>query len=94
MSCTGLKNGLKIFQIVSLVLVFRTKVFAVRTPSRRWTLNRYQVFSQSMLTDKSVSRRKYRQTVSELGWMSSRELQDLGINRAGIQSVLRQSVGR
>ncbi|MGV1753611.1 DUF1127 domain-containing protein [Agrobacterium sp. CG674] len=47
-----------------------------------------------MLTDKSVSRRKYRQTVSELGWMSSRELQDLGINRAGIQSVLRQSVGR
>ncbi|MBD8687826.1 MULTISPECIES: DUF1127 domain-containing protein [unclassified Rhizobium] len=47
-----------------------------------------------MLTDKSVSRRKYRQTVSGLGWMSSRELQDLGINRDGIQSVLRQSVGR
>jgi uncharacterized protein YjiS (DUF1127 family) len=38
--------------------------------------------------------RKYRQTVSELGRMSSRELQDLGINRADIQSVARQSVGR
>ncbi|WP_311273151.1 MULTISPECIES: DUF1127 domain-containing protein [unclassified Rhizobium] len=38
--------------------------------------------------------RKYRQTVSELGRMSLRELQDLGINRADIQSVARQSVGR
>ncbi|WP_082511945.1 DUF1127 domain-containing protein [Rhizobium sp. Root1204] len=38
--------------------------------------------------------RKYRQTVSELGRMSSRELQDLGINRADIQSVARQSVAR
>ncbi|WP_311272888.1 MULTISPECIES: DUF1127 domain-containing protein [unclassified Rhizobium] len=38
--------------------------------------------------------RKYRQTVSELGRMSSRELQDLGINRADIQSVARQSVRR
>ncbi|MBD8689814.1 MULTISPECIES: DUF1127 domain-containing protein [unclassified Rhizobium] len=38
--------------------------------------------------------RKYRQTVSELGRMSSRELQDLGINRVDIQSVARQSVGR
>ena len=38
--------------------------------------------------------RKYRQTVSELGRMSSRELQDLGISRADIQSVARQSVGR
>lgn len=31
--------------------------------------------------------RKYRQTVTELGRMSSRELQDLGINRADIHSV-------
>jgi uncharacterized protein YjiS (DUF1127 family) len=38
--------------------------------------------------------RKYRQTVTELGRMSSRELQDLGINRADIQSVARQSVAR
>ena len=38
--------------------------------------------------------RKYRQTVTELGRMSSRELRDLGINRADIQSVARQSVGR
>jgi uncharacterized protein YjiS (DUF1127 family) len=38
--------------------------------------------------------RKYRQTVTELGRMSSRELQDLGINRADIHSVARQSVAR
>ena len=38
--------------------------------------------------------RKYRQTVTELSRMSSRELQDLGINRADIQSVARQSVAR
>ena len=38
--------------------------------------------------------RKYRQTVTELGRMSSRELQDLGIDRADIHSVARQSVAR
>jgi uncharacterized protein YjiS (DUF1127 family) len=38
--------------------------------------------------------RKYRQTVTELGLMTSRELQDLGINRADIHSVARQSVVR
>ena len=38
--------------------------------------------------------RKYRQTVTELGRMSSRELQDLGINRADNGSVARQSVAR
>ncbi|MGV8937897.1 MAG: DUF1127 domain-containing protein [Allorhizobium sp.] len=38
--------------------------------------------------------RKYRQTVNELGRMSSRELQDLGINRADISNVARGSVGR
>jgi uncharacterized protein YjiS (DUF1127 family) len=38
--------------------------------------------------------RKYRQTVSELGRMSARELQDLGINRADIHSVARASVAR
>lgn len=38
--------------------------------------------------------RKYRQTVTELDRMSSRELQDLGINRADIRSVARASVGR
>lgn len=38
--------------------------------------------------------RKYRQTVTELGRMSSRELNDLGINRADIYSVARQSVAR
>lgn len=36
--------------------------------------------------------RKYRQTVNELGRMSTRELQDLGINRADIRSVARASV--
>jgi uncharacterized protein YjiS (DUF1127 family) len=38
--------------------------------------------------------RKYRQTVTELGRMSSRELQDLGIDRADIHRVARQSVAR
>jgi uncharacterized protein YjiS (DUF1127 family) len=38
--------------------------------------------------------RKYRQTVTELGRMSSRELQDLGIDRSDIHSVARQSVAR
>ncbi|WP_377299599.1 DUF1127 domain-containing protein [Rhizobium sp. SGZ-381] len=38
--------------------------------------------------------RKYRQTVTELGRMSSRELQDLGIDRADIDNIARQSVAR
>ncbi len=38
--------------------------------------------------------RKYRQTVTELGRMSSRELQDLGTDRADIHSVARASVAR
>jgi len=33
--------------------------------------------------------RKYRQTVSELGRMSNRELNDLGIDRSDIHSVAR-----
>ncbi|ACM38684.1 DUF1127 domain-containing protein [Agrobacterium vitis] len=36
--------------------------------------------------------RKYRQTVSELGRMTSRELQDLGIERSDIRRVARASV--
>ncbi|NEJ91893.1 DUF1127 domain-containing protein [Rhizobium ruizarguesonis] len=36
--------------------------------------------------------RKFRQTVTELGRMSSRELQDLGIDRADIRSVARASI--
>jgi uncharacterized protein YjiS (DUF1127 family) len=38
--------------------------------------------------------RKFRQTVTELGRMSSRELQDLGIDRADIRSLARASVSR
>jgi uncharacterized protein YjiS (DUF1127 family) len=34
---------------------------------------------------------KFRQTVAELGRMSSRELQDLGIERADIRRVARGS---
>ncbi|MGV3550976.1 DUF1127 domain-containing protein [Rhizobium sp.] len=34
---------------------------------------------------------KYRQTVAELGRMSARELQDLGIARADIRRVARAS---
>ncbi|MBF2713530.1 DUF1127 domain-containing protein [Agrobacterium vitis] len=36
--------------------------------------------------------RKYRQTVFELGRMTSRELQDLGIERSDIRRVARASV--
>jgi len=38
--------------------------------------------------------RKYRQTITELGRMTNRELNDLGINRADIDSVARASLAR
>lgn len=38
--------------------------------------------------------RKYRQTVTELGRMTSRELQDLGIDRSDIHNVARAPVAR
>jgi uncharacterized protein YjiS (DUF1127 family) len=38
--------------------------------------------------------RKYRQTVSELGRMSTRELNDLGIERGDIRSVARAAATR
>ncbi|MCA1404182.1 DUF1127 domain-containing protein [Ensifer sp. IC3342] len=38
--------------------------------------------------------RKYRQTVAELGRMSTRELNDLGITRGDIHRVARAAVGR
>ena len=38
--------------------------------------------------------RKYRQTVAELGRMSNRELNDLGIHRAEIRTVARAAVGQ
>ncbi|PKA44644.1 DUF1127 domain-containing protein (plasmid) [Rhizobium sullae] len=38
--------------------------------------------------------RKFRQTVAELGRMSSRELQDLGIDRADIRSIARGSLAK
>jgi uncharacterized protein YjiS (DUF1127 family) len=38
--------------------------------------------------------RKYRQTVSELGRMTTRELHDLGIDRSDIHNVARAAVGR
>lgn len=37
--------------------------------------------------------RKYRQTVTELGRMSDRELSDLGIGRSDIRRVARTAVG-
>lgn len=37
--------------------------------------------------------RKYRQTVTELGRMSDRELHDLGIGRNDIRRVARTAVG-
>lgn len=38
--------------------------------------------------------RKYRQTVAELGRMTTRELSDLGIDRTDIHRVARAAVGR
>ncbi|MFS8110611.1 DUF1127 domain-containing protein [Rhizobium jaguaris] len=38
--------------------------------------------------------RKYRQTVAELGRMSTRELDDLGIGRADIRNVARAAIAR
>ncbi|OLP56989.1 DUF1127 domain-containing protein [Rhizobium rhizosphaerae] len=38
--------------------------------------------------------REYRQTVTELGRMSNRELNDLGIARSDIRSVARAAVKR
>jgi len=38
--------------------------------------------------------RKYRQTVTELGRMSTRELHDLGIDRSDIHRVAREATGR
>jgi uncharacterized protein YjiS (DUF1127 family) len=38
--------------------------------------------------------RKYRQTVNELGRMSNRELNDLGIVRSDIRTVARAAIGR
>jgi uncharacterized protein YjiS (DUF1127 family) len=37
--------------------------------------------------------RKYRQTVTELGRMTERELNDLGIARSDIKHVARNAVG-
>jgi uncharacterized protein YjiS (DUF1127 family) len=38
--------------------------------------------------------RKYRQTVTELGRMTNRELHDLGIDRSDIQRVAREASAR
>ncbi|WP_068954663.1 DUF1127 domain-containing protein [Pararhizobium polonicum] len=38
--------------------------------------------------------RKYRQTVNELGRMTTRELRDLGIDRSDIRSIARAAVAR
>ncbi|UXN66580.1 DUF1127 domain-containing protein (plasmid) [Phyllobacterium sp. A18/5-2] len=37
--------------------------------------------------------RKYRQAVTELGRMTSRELQDLGIDRGDIRNIARAAAG-
>ena len=45
------------------------------------------------IAKKISSWRKYRETVTELGRMSDRELSDLGIGRADIRRVARTAVG-
>jgi uncharacterized protein YjiS (DUF1127 family) len=44
------------------------------------------------LTENFRNWRRYRNTVSELSRLSNRELNDLGIHRADIRSVAKQSV--
>ncbi|CAN7295031.1 Hypothetical protein NGAL_HAMBI1145_39540 [Neorhizobium galegae bv. officinalis] len=45
------------------------------------------------IAQKLTTWRKYRETVNELGRMSDRELNDLGIGRADIRRVARSAVG-
>ena len=45
------------------------------------------------IAQKLTTWRKYRETVSELGRMTDRELSDLGIGRADIRRVARTAVG-
>lgn len=45
------------------------------------------------IAHKITTWRKYRETVSELGRMTDRELSDLGIGRADIRRVARTAVG-
>lgn len=45
------------------------------------------------IAKKLTTWRKYRETVSELGRMTDRELSDLGIGRADIRRVARTAVG-
>ena len=45
------------------------------------------------IAQKISSWRKYRETVSELGRMTDRELNDLGIGRADIRRVARTAIG-
>ncbi|CDZ28034.1 DUF1127 domain-containing protein [Neorhizobium galegae] len=45
------------------------------------------------IAQKLTTWRKYRETVNELGRMSDRELNDLGIGRADIRRVARNAVG-
>lgn len=45
------------------------------------------------IAQKITTWRKYRETVNELGRMSDRELNDLGIGRADIRRVARTAVG-
>lgn len=48
---------------------------------------------QTMKIARSLSNwRKYRQTVTELGRMSDRELSDLGIGRSDIHRIAREAV--
>ncbi|WP_105434765.1 DUF1127 domain-containing protein [Neorhizobium tomejilense] len=45
------------------------------------------------IAQKLTTWRKYRETINELGRMSDRELNDLGIGRADIRRVARSAVG-
>ncbi len=62
-----------------------TNVFSASTSTPSWGII-------ARLAEGFANRRLYKQTVRELNKLSSRELADLGLSRAGIPAIARESV--
>ena len=62
---------------------FRAEVIRTKLPRKETNMNISRAYNNWV---------KYRQTVTELGRMSNRELADLGIARQDIRAVARQAV--
>jgi uncharacterized protein YjiS (DUF1127 family) len=71
-----------------------TYIPGIRSSSAQTLLNKgFERDTKMNFAKKINDWRKYRETVSELGRMSDRELSDLGIGRADIRRVARTAVG-